>query len=408
AEFVDVDDDGDLDLYVASGGFMFEPHDKLLQDRLYLNDGKGNFARTFDALPSETNAGSVIESLDVNSDGHIDLFIGSSFVPGRYPEVPFGMLLVNNGKGKFSNAISSLAPDLEKFGMVTDALSVDLNQDGKMDVIVVGQWTNIGFFLNIENKLLNRTQKFLERDYKGWWNCISSADFDQDGDIDLLVGNYGTNSHFKVSVQRPASLTYKDFNSDGKIDPFFCYFVGDKSYPYASRDEALGQVSFLQKRFTDYASYSRAILQDIFTQEDLKDSKTLSTNILETVYLENKGGVFVQRSLPTCTQFSPTYAICATDLDNDGDVDVVLGGNETMVRVRIGKSDASYATVLINDGRGNFNNISTARSGLSVVGDIRSLKPIHTPEKTYLTLGITNQKVRSFSINAKQTFSAKK
>ncbi len=402
AEFVDVDKDGDLDLYVASGGYMFEPDDKLLQDRLYLNDGKGNFAKSSNALPAETNAGSAIEILDVNMDGYDDLFIGSSFVPGRYPEAPLSQLLINDGKGKFTNSISTVAPELEKIGMVTDALSTDLNRDGKMDLIVVGQWTNIEFFINKDGKLVKSTEKFLDHDYKGWWNCISGGDFDGDGDIDLLVGNYGGNSHYRVSDTHPGSLTFKDFNADGKTDPFFCYYIGDKSYPYASRDEALGQVNFLQKRFTDYSSYSKVTLQDVFTPEELKDSKTLSANILETVYLENKNGVFVQRNLPISTQFSPIHAMCSTDIDNDGDLDVVLGGNETMVRVRIGKSDASYGTVLINDGNGNFKDLPATKSGLSVMGDIQRLKIIRSPKNVNLLIGIMNHKVRSFSINAKE------
>jgi hypothetical protein len=402
AEFVDVDKDGDLDLYVASGGYMFEPDDKLLQDRLYLNDGKGNFAKSSNALPAETNAGSAIEILDVNMDGYDDLFIGSGFVPGRYPEAPLSQLLINDGKGKFTNSISTVAPELEKIGMVTDALSTDLNRDGKMDLIVVGQWTNIEFFINKDGKLVKSTEKFLDHDYKGWWNCISGGDFDGDGDIDLLVGNYGGNSHYRVSDTHPGSLTFKDFNADGKTDPFFCYYIGDKSYPYASRDEALGQVNFLQKRFTDYSSYSKVTLQDVFTPEELKDSKTLSANILETVYLENKNGVFVQRNLPISTQFSPIHAMCSTDIDNDGDLDVVLGGNETMVRVRIGKSDASYGTVLINDGNGNFKDLPATKSGLSVMGDIQRLKIIRSPKNVNLLIGIMNHKVRSFSINAKE------
>ena len=402
AEFVDVDKDGDLDLYVASGGYMFEPDDKLLQDRLYLNDGKGNFAKSSNALPAETNAGSAIEILDVNMDGYDDLFIGSSFVPGRYPEAPLSQLLINDGKGEFTNSISTVAPELEKIGMVTDALSTDLNRDGKMDLIVVGQWTNIEFFINKDGKLVKSTEKFLDHDYKGWWNCISGGDFDGDGDIDLLVGNYGGNSHYRVSDTHPGSLTFKDFNADGKTDPFFCYYIGDKSYPYASRDEALGQVNFLQKRFTDYSSYSKVTLQDVFTPEELKDSKTLSANILETVYLENKNGVFVQRNLPISTQFSPIHAMCSTDIDNDGDLDVFLGGNETMVRVRIGKSDASYGTVLINDGNGNFKDLPATKSGLSVMGDIQRLKIIRSPKNVNLLIGIMNHKVRSFSINAKE------
>lgn len=399
AAFVDVDNDGDLDLYVVSGGYMFDQKDAHLQDRLYINSGSDKFNRAKDALPIEFQAGGTVSAIDVNQDGFLDLFVGNRIVPGRYPETPASALLINNGKGKFSDNIAELAPELHYFGMVTDAATVDLNKDGVMDLIVVGEWTNLGVFINENQKLTNRSGQYLKHPMQGWWNCLAADDFDKDGDVDLLIGNYGLNSQFKVSEKFPASMTFKDFNADGKVDPFFSYYFGEQSYPYASRDEASGQVSFLQKRFSDYTSYANAKLEDIFTQEELKDSKRLLATNFETVYLENKQGHFLKRSLPMEVQFSPVYSILPIDVDNDGDKDVLLGGNETYTRVRIGQLKASKKLVLLNDGRGNFRSTTRSESGISISGDVRSLKLLKASDQQHVLVGLLNEKLRAFLIN---------
>lgn len=394
AIFFDADQDGDLDLYVVSGGYLFDEKNPLLQDRLYLNDGKSNFVRSTSGLPKETLAGACVVPFDVDNDRDLDLFIGTRLTPGNYPLSAPNMLLLNDGKGNFTDVIAQHSPQLQNIGMVCGAVAQDINQDGKQDLIVVGEWMPIKIFINANNQLLEETEKWLSTSAKGWWNCIIAEDFDKDGDVDLMAGNYGLNNSFGVSSSRPATLVYKDFNSDGQVDPFFCYYIGQQSFPYASRDEALGQVSFLKQRFTDYTQYSNATLETIFKKEELEDAIKLEANVLSTTYFENKGNTFQAKGLPLEAQFSPVYAMTTMDVDQDGDNDVVMGGNESNVRVRLGKSDANRGIVLLNDGKGNFSYLSQNRSGFNVVGDVRSI--VRIGDK--ILYGINDSKIVTYKL----------
>ncbi len=395
AIFFDADRDGDLDLYVVSGGYLFQEKDPLLQDRLYLNDGRSNFTRSDSRLPVETLAGSCVVSIDLDNDKDLDLFVGTRLTPGNYPISSPSMLLVNDGRGNFTDVIAQRSPALQNIGMVCDAVAQDINKDGTEDLIVMGEWTPIKIFINANNQLLDVSEKWLSTSAKGWWNCIVAEDFDKDGDVDFIAGNYGLNNQFRVSSSHPATLIYKDFNMDGQVDPFFSYYIGQQSFPYASRDEALGQVASLKPRFTDYTQYANATLETIFKKEELKDSRKLETDVLSTLYFENKGNKFEQKNLPTEVQFAPIYAITAMDVDKDGDSDVVMGGNESNVRVRIGKSDANRGLILLNDGKGNFSTLPQGRAGLNVEGDVRSIKCVGDE----IIFGINDAKIRTFKLN---------
>jgi hypothetical protein len=395
AIFFDADQDGDLDLYVVSGGYLFQEKDPLLQDRLYLNDGRSNFTRSVSHLPEETLAGSCVESLDLDNDDDLDLFVGTRLTPGNYPISSPSMLLVNDGKGNFTDVVAQRSPSLQNMGMVCDALSMDINKDGMQDVIVAGEWTSIKIFINANKQLLDESDKWLSISTKGWWNCIVAEDFDKDGDMDFMAGNYGLNNQFRVSPSHPATLVYKDFNMDGQVDPFFSYYIGEQSFPYASRDEALGQVASLKQRFTDYTQYANATMETIFKKEELKDAMKLETDVLSTLYFENKGNKFEEKKLPKEVQFAPIYAIAVIDVDKDGDSDVVMGGNESNVRVRIGKSDANRGLVLLNDGKGNFSSSPQQRAGLNLVGDVRSIERV----RDEIIFGINDAKIRAFKLN---------
>ena len=290
-------------------------------------------------------------------------------------------------------------PDMKNTTMVCDAVVTDLNMDSKPDLVVVGEWTSIKVLINQGGLLKEETDQWFSSSTKGWWNCIIANDFDEDGDTDLVVGNYGLNNQFNVSVESPATLTYKDFNSDGQVDPFFCYYIGGKSYPYASRDEALGQVSFLKPRFPDYTSYANATIGTIFTKEELNDATTLRADILKTVYLENKGNKFEIVDLPIQAQFSPVYTVATWDVDKDGDQDIVMAGNETLVRARIGKTDANKGVVLLNDGKGRFTYVPQNISGLNLGGDIRQLLFIPKKDRTDLLVGEIGKAIRRFTLD---------
>ena len=401
AVFFDADSDGDMDLYVVSGGYAFEQNDPLLQDRLYLNDGRGEFKKSNGRLPTELLAGTCVKVMDVDGDQDLDLFVGSRVVPGQYPLPPQSLFLINDGEGNFINSMEEIVPDLKGNGMVCDAIVTDLNMDSKPDLVVVGEWTSVKVLINQGGLLKEETDQWFSSSTKGWWNCMIANDFDKDGDTDLVVGNYGLNNQFNVSVENPATLIYKDFNSDGQVDPFFCYYINGKSYPYASRDEALGQVSFLKPRFPDYTSYANATMETIFTEAELKDVTTLRADILKTVYLENKGNKFEIIDLPIQAQFSPVYTMAAWDVDQDGDQDIVMAGNETLVRARIGKTDANKGFVFLNDGKGKFTYVPQNKSGLDLGGDIRQLLFIPAKDRTHLLVGEIGKTIRRFTLDNK-------
>jgi hypothetical protein len=399
AVFFDADRDGDQDLYVVSGGYMHEGPHALLQDRLYINDGKGNFRRSTGAVPAEVLAGGCVEAIDVNGDGAEDLFVGTRITPGSYPVVSPSMLLMNDARGVFRKATPDEASFLSTLGMVCDASAMDVNKDGKKDLVVVGEWSSPQVFINAEGVLKDATATWVPKDLEGWWNCMIASDFDGDGDLDLVAGNAGTNNTYHAATQTPVTMVYKDFNNDGQVDPFVSYYINGQSWPYASRDEALGQVGSLRPRFPDYTGYSIASLREIFTAEQLSDAKELKASELRTVYLENTGNRFEVRALPTEAQFAPVYALASVDVDKDGDLDLVLAGNETNTRVRIGRSDANYGVLLINDGKGKFTYVNQRESGFHVRGDVRGISVPAGAKQAQVIFSVMDGKVQTYESN---------
>ena len=392
AVFFDADLDRDLDLYVVSGGYAFQSQDTLLQDRLYINDGNGKLHRS--DLPEESLSGSCVVVLDLENDGDNDLFIGTRLIPGAWPLPPVHRILINDGKGGFT------ARELpESQGMISDAVAADLNRDGYTDLITAGEWSGIRIWTNSNGTLTESTGNWIPNDLTGWWNTLLARDMDGDGDIDLVAGNHGSNNPFRVDADHPATLVFKDFNNDGQTDPFFCYFLDGTSYPYASRDEALTQVTGLKPRYPDYNAYANARLEDMFTPEEIHDAVTITAPELRSFYLENTGAGFNPVPLPAPAQFSPIHALASADIDGDGDPDLITGGNETYTRVRIGKSDANPGLILVNDGRGGWSPLPPARSGLRLNGDARSLTVLQAGKELLLVTGEIGKPVRSFRLN---------
>lgn len=399
ALFLDADGDGDQDLYVVSGGYNeYDPKDKALKDRLYINDGTGKFNQSTVALPDMIASKSCITATDFDHDGDLDLFIGGRVIPGKYPATPESYLLMNNG-GKFEN-ITSKATGLSMIGMVSDAKWVDVNGDQWKDLVVIGEYMSIEVFINNQGKTLDRsTENFFDQDMSGLWTKMIVHDFDKDGDADIVVGNLGLNTQLRASEKEPLSLVYKDFDNNGSIDPILNYYVQGKEYPFPSRDELLDQMYSMRGKFTDYASYADARLTDIFTPGDLKDAKTLKATILESVYLENKQNKFAVHKLPREAQFAPIFAMTLADYNNDGNIDLIAGGNQSAIRIRLGVIDANFGQLFQGDGKGNFTYVPQSESGLSTTGDVKSMQMINIKGEPYLFIGINNMGVKTYKLN---------
>lgn len=397
ALFFDANNDGKPDLYCAASGYDdLLPDDKSLQDELYLNTGGGQFKRVQTALPLGSK--SCVKSADINGDGFADLFIGGRVIPGRYPETPASYLLINDGKGNFSDQTDRYNKSLRKMGMVRDAGWADMNGDKKADLIMVGEWMPVKIFINKNGSLIDETKNYLGKNYSGWWNCISIQDLNNDGHPDFIIGNQGTNTQCKASDARPAEMYYKDFDDNGSIDPILCFYIGDKSYPYITRDELLDQMSIMRPRFPDYKSYADAGYTDIFTPEEREGAKHLQANTLATMcFLSDKKGMLHPAELPPQAQFSPVFTINNLDYNGDGKTDLLLCGNINKARLRFGKYDANYGVLLKGKGDGKFEYVPQTTAGLKITGDVRSVVSVGN----LFLFGINQQSLKTYKLSAK-------
>jgi len=377
--FFDADNDGDLDLYVCSGGVEISRFSPYYLDRLYMNDGKGNFELSNQKFPTETeyHSSSTVAVADIDNDGDLDLFVGERTIPDAYGYPGSGFLLVNDGKGNFVDESESIAPDFKDLGMITDALFTDINGDQFKDLVVVGEFMGIIVFEN-DNGSFKASKNTQLSNLKGWWNTITQSDLDNDGDMDLIIGNHGLNSRFKASVAKPIKLYVNDYDGNGFIDPILSFTAENgKEYPYALRHDLTAQLKYLTKKYPDYESFKDATIQDIFTKEQLESSLVLEANTLNSLLLINNGDFsFEVKPLPYEAEFSPIYAIVTSDFDNDGDQDIILGGNLNGVKPEFGRYDASFGNYFENLGNANFK-YHVRGSGLKVNGQIRDIKVLN-------------------------------
>ena len=342
-----------------------------------------------------TNSGKVAEA-DIDGDGDMDLFVGGSVVPGRYPENPKSYILLNDGKGQFVDVTQKIAPELENAGMITDAHWVDVNNDNTKDLVVVGKWMPVTFFINRSGVLSDETDSFLQVDYRGLWNSVDIGDFNEDGKPDFIVGNLGTNSQINASREEPAELYYADFDQNGSVDPVLNFYIQGKAYPYITRNELLGQLAYLRSKFTSYDSYADASLNDIFTEEELEKANKLSVNHLPTtLLLSTENGSYREVRLPEQAQYSCVNSSISDDFDRDGHQDLLLLGNNQFFKLRLGKFDANYGTLLLGNGDGTFRYTPQSESGLKVTGDVKSAVRIDNR----LLLGITGKEIKAYQLN---------
>jgi hypothetical protein len=377
--FFDADGDGNLDLYVVSGGSEFEPGHSFYQDRLYKGDGKGGFVKMTGALPKETTSGSCVIPADFDRDGDVDLFVGGRLVPGSYPITPKSTLLRNDsqrGEIHFSEVTEEGHKALRTLGMVTDGVWADVNQDKWPDLIITGEWMQLRIFQNEEgNSFREITKQSGLDDTYGWWTDLLAADVDNDGDTDFLAGNAGLNIQLKATNEEPVELFAYDINDDGEVDPIICHYIQGKSYPLPTRDELLDQVAPLRKKFTRYATYADATIQDIVGEAALESMQTLKATTFKSSWLENDGkGKFTVKPLPDPAQVSSIQGFVYHDFDGDGSSEILAAGNFYPYRVQLGQSNASTG-VMIKFENGEAK-VYKPGVPLWLTGDIRDLGKI--------------------------------
>ncbi len=370
--FTDVNNDGNVDLVIASGGNEFYGEDDHNTPRVYLNDGKANFTKLQNAFGKLFLTASCVVPYDFNGDGYMDLFIGGRAVPWEYGQIPQSYLLQNDKAGKFKDVSEQYAPGLSHAGFITQALWFDIDKDGDNDLLLSMEWGGIIAFINDHGKF---TKKELT-DKKGWWNFMLPCDVDNDGDIDLIVGNLGLNSRIKATEKEPVRLYYNDFDGNGKKEQVLTYYLNGKEIPFANKAELEKQIPVLKKKFLYAQDFAKATLTELFTQDKLDKAEVLSANYFSNSILLNKGNLhFETRALPMQAQLSPYKDAVVINANNDSLPDILLAGNFYDTNIEMGRYDADFGTVLINKGKGVF--VCETINGLSIKGQVRHIKTIN-------------------------------
>lgn len=379
AAFFDADRDGDRDLYVVSGGNEFSEDSPALQDRLYLNDGRGRFTRAMGAIPDALVSGSVVAPADVDGDGDIDLFVGGRSIPWRYGADPSSQLLINDGRGRFTDAVAN-APGLKTVGMVTDAVWSDTDGDRRPDLVLVGEWMPVTVFRNRGGGRLERATVEGLAKSEGWWNRIVAADLDGDGRDEFVLGNLGRNARLHASDAEPLTMIVKDFDNNGYAEQLLGMYNGGKPYPLVLRDDLIKTVPPWKARFLNYKDYALKTLDDVVPAAERKDAVVKQVHRFESVVMRRgANGAWTLMPLPLEAQLAPVYGIAAHDVDGDGRLDLLLGGNFDGVKPEIGRMAASQGLLLLGtDAPGAFEVSRPADSGFRMSGQVRAIARVKT------------------------------
>ena len=375
AAFFDANGDGDPDLYVVSGGNEFWGDHEALRDRLYLGDGEGNFHRSLDRLPDLFENGSCVVPGDFDRDGDLDLFVGSRVVSREYGRTPRSYLLENDGTGRFVDVTSERTEGLAEAGMVTSAAWLDHDDDGQLDLVVVGEWMPVRVFHQEDGRFRERTAEVGLSGTNGWWNRVTAADLTGDGREDLVLGNLGLNSYLRASPQEPARLYVHDFARDGTLEQILTYYKNGASYPLVGRDELVSVLPHLRSRYLTYADFGASRIEDVFAESELQPAEVLEARVFASSLAVNNGdGTFTLQPLPIEAQFAPIYAVLVDDFDGDGHRDLLAAGNFHGVPPVLGRYDAGYGLLLLGDGEGRFQSVDMGASGLVIQGQVRDMR----------------------------------
>lgn len=393
-EIFDANGDGHPDLYLAMGGYAYiEPGDSSLQDQLWLGDGAGNFQLAKASLPDlRSSSKSCVRVQDVDGDGDLDLFVGGRIVPGSYPVNPESFLLLNDGKGNFSKTEIPFA----SIGMVTDARWADLDKDGQPELVLAGEFMGIHIYTFEKGKWKENTDNWLPANLQGCWFSLAIKDLDGDGLDDIIAGNIGNNTQIRFTANEPAELYYADFDNNGSVDPFLNFYIQGVSYPFVSRDELNDQMYSMRKKFTSYKDYSTATMKDIISPELLAKAGKKTATESRSVILLNRKGKFELQALPIEAQFSIVTGIITEDFNKDGKQDLLLLGNKSDNRLKIGSVEANYGCVLLGDGSGQFTYLPQLSSGLQLKGDVKSAILTNKGNERFLLVGLNGQPIQIF------------
>ena len=390
AIFFDVDNDSDLDLYVVSAGYEFSELTGSLKDRLYINE-KNNFYRS-DKLDQIIQHNSVVRNYDYNQDGYDDLFIGGRVVYDGYGKSPKSYLLENQRDGSFK-----IDTVFDNLGMITDAEWQDFNGDGLKDLITCGDWNNVNLFYN-DGESLRRDLNFIGNNIYGWWFSMEIADLNNDGRLDVILGNQGNNNKLKPTDSSPIKMYISDFDENLKDENIITYMNNGKEYPLANKDELTKELNYLKRDFFYYKDFSGLEINEIFSDEILENSKILSVNNFNSMVLINDGKNFKKKNLPLISQISPVRDIQIIDYNNDNNIDILLFGNNSNVSTYFGTFESSYGILLEGRGDGTFNYINQKKSGLKIKGDVTKILPLDK-NKSKFVIGKNNDKISIISLD---------
>lgn len=396
--FFDADQDGDLDLYVASGGNEFPSSSSALTDRLYLNNGKGRFTKSNQVLPAgKYESTSCVKPYDFDKDGDIDLFVGIRLLPFSYGLPVDGYLLENDGEGNFKDVTDIRAKGLRKIGMITDMAWADVNNDGNLDMVVVGDWMPVKVFINENGNFRDESEQYGLSNTEGWWHTITAQDLNNDGFVDFVLGNQGLNTFFKASPEKPLSMYVNDFDLNGSIEQIICSYNGDKSYPVPMKDDLVKQLPSLATKYSKYADYKDQTIDQIFPPEILNRSLVLNAKLMKSCTLMNNGkNKFSISPLPVEAQFTPLYSISADDFNHDGIYDLLLGGNQYRAKPETGIYAASYGLFLKGNIGGAWKSIPNKESGLFTKGEVRDIKILNIDGVQFIVVARNNNSLQFF------------